>query len=167
MMTLITSPKNVLEIGTATGFSGLFIARALKDGAKLTTIERSAPSLGIAKENFARAGVGGKVYTICGDALKVLPALTGNQYDMAFIDAQKEEYEEYLTHVVKLMPAGGVIIIDNLLWHGQAAGGPLISAKYEESAKALIKFNKHFLGRRDLSAAILPVGDGIGLAVVM
>jgi predicted O-methyltransferase YrrM len=201
LMTLIKDPENVIEIGTAIGFSGIFIARALKTGGKLTTIDHSADSIKKAKENFTKAGLINKVNIILGDALKVLPKLEKEiladnnprqsltkrrprqilterrpresltetrprRFDMAFIDAKKEEYKKYLERIIKLMEPGGIIIIDNLLWHGQTAGGPIISEKYIESTAALRKFNKFFLKHADITSTILPVGDGIGFALI-
>lgn len=174
IMTLIKDPERVLEIGTAIGFSGIFIARALKTGGKLTTIDLSEPNIEIAKKNFARAGVENKVEIIFGDAIKSLVKLKGEYlskmkpklFDMAFIDAKKEEYRDYLNHTIDLMSHGGIIIIDNLLWHGQTAGGPLVSEDYKASTASLKKFNKFFLDHPAITSTILSVGDGIGLAIV-
>ncbi len=166
LMTLIKDPDNVLEIGTAIGFSGIMIARALKTGGKLTTIERSAPSMQVARENFTRAGLLNKVELLVGDALEVLPRLDG-PYEMVFIDAWKEEYEQYLDFAIELVEPGGVIILDNLLWQGQTAGMPSKNDRYKAATQALRKFNKKFLKHPKLRAEILPVGDGIGLAVVI
>ena len=174
LMTLIKDPENVLEIGTAVGFSSIFIARALKTRGKLTTIESSAPCVEKAENNFKRAGVNNKVKAICGNALKVLPKLLTEypgesrprRYDMAFIDARKEEYRKYLNHTIKIMNHTGIIIIDNLLWQGQTAGGAQVMEGYEAATDALIKFNKYFLKHPDITSTILPVGDGIGLATL-
>jgi predicted O-methyltransferase YrrM len=165
IMTLIKDPENVLEIGTAVGFSGIFIARALKTSGKLTTIDSSASTIEVAKKNFTRAGVINKVNLIVEDAKKALKTLK-TKFDMAFIDAKKEDYKYYLTSIIKLMNHGGVIIIDNLLWHGQTAGGPLISDDYMAATAALKKFNSFFLKHPDITSTILAVGDGTGLAIV-
>ena len=165
LITLIKDPDKVLEVGMAIGFSGIFIARALKMRGKLTTIEKSLPNINLARSNFTEAGIVNKVEIIPGDATKVLPELEG-PFDMAFLDAQKEEYKDYLKYTIELMNPGGVIIVDNLLWHGQTAGGPAISEKYAAATKALVKFNKHFINHPDLISTILPVGDGIGFAIV-
>lgn len=168
LMVLIKDPERVLEIGTSIGFSGIFIARALKTRGRLTTLERSAPSVEIANQNFIRAGVSNKIDIVFGDAVKILPEMGKDtrRFDLAFIDAQKEEYQKYLKYTIKIMKHGGVIIVDNLLWHGQTAGGPAISDKYKAATDALKKFNKLFLEHPDLIATILPVGDGTGFAVV-
>jgi predicted O-methyltransferase YrrM len=174
VMVLIKDPENVLEIGTAIGCSGTFIARALKTGGRLTTIEHSAPSAEVAMQNFARAGLKNKVKVIVDDALKALPKLNKKypgedkprRFDMAFIDARKEEYQKYLDHTIKLMNHGGIIIIDNLLWHGQTAGGPTVIPDQEAATAALKKFNKAFLKHPGIDSTITPIGDGTGLAIV-
>lgn len=174
LMTLIKDPENVLEIGTAIGFSGIFIARALKTSGKLTTIELSKPNIEIAENNFARAGIKNKVNIIYGDALKVLPELTNaypgeprpRRFDMVFIDARKEEYKKYLDHAINLINHNGIIIVDNLLWQGQTAGGPKVKDEHIAATEALKKFNRYFLKHPVITSTILPVGDGTGLAIL-
>ena len=113
-----------LEVGTAIGYSGTIIARALPPWGNLETIEIDLETAERARRNFAEGGLAGKVRVHRGAALQVIPTLQ-NRYDLAFIDTAKEEYEATLRAVLPLMPAGGVVVVDNLLWSGRVDGPPV------------------------------------------
>jgi predicted O-methyltransferase YrrM len=107
-----TRSKRILEIGTLIGYSAILMAKELDVGACLTTIEIHVDEAKLARENMEKAGVSPKVDVIVGDAIKVIPKLTG-KFDMVFIDAAKEEYYEYLKLVEKKLHKGSVIVADN------------------------------------------------------
>jgi len=121
--------KNVLEIGTSNGYSGIWLAKALKEtGGKLTTIEYWAKRLDIAKENFKICGVDDVVETIQGSALEILESLPEDYIiDIAFIDANKSEYIKYFELIDKHLKPGGIIACDNVLSH-EAKCQPFIDA---------------------------------------
>ena len=107
-----TGPKRVLEVGTLIGYSAILMAKELESEAHLTTIEIHADEAKIAQENINRAKVRPKIDVIVGDAVKIIPKLTG-KFDMVFIDAEKREYMEYLRLVERKLHKGSVIVADN------------------------------------------------------
>ena len=112
---------------------------------------------------LTRAGVRERVRIERGKALDVIPQLK-DTFDLLFIDALKEEYEDYLKLSLPRLRTGGVVIVDNLLWGGQVAG-EIRSPDQESSTNALREFNKYFVNHPKLRAEILSVGDGLGYAV--
>jgi predicted O-methyltransferase YrrM len=154
------APKRVLEIGTAIGFSTLWMASALPAGGRIDTIDPDRSRTDRARRYWLRAGVTDRVRVINEPALRVLPRLAPG-IEFAFIDAIKTEYAAYLEALVPKMAPGGMITVDNLLWSGRIAAG-----EHDENTDALRAFNELFLGHEQLEATILPVGDGLGVAVV-
>ncbi len=160
----LLKPERVLEIGTAIGYSGIVIARALPPWGNLETIEVDPETAARARKNFAEAGLAAKVLVHTGPALEVLPRLE-NRYDFVFIDAEKLEYEQVLARALALVPKGAAVLVDNLLWGGRAATGAEDDPYYQKTTPAIQRFNRAFLAHPELRAEILPVGDGLGLAV--
>ena len=111
-------PKRILEVGTLIGYSTILMARELDSNAHITTIEISAEEADLARENIRNAEVRPKIDVIVGDAIKVLPELTG-KFDMVFIDAAKDEYLEYLRLIEKKLHKGSVIVADNARLRGK------------------------------------------------
>jgi caffeoyl-CoA O-methyltransferase len=154
------APKRVLEIGTAIGFSTLWMASGLPAGGRIDTIDPDRSRTDRARRYWLRAGVTDRVRVINEPALRVLPRLApGIQF--AFIDAIKTEYLAYLDALLPKMAPGGMITVDNVLWSGRIAAGV-----HDEDTDALRAFNEHFLRHDQLEATIVPVGDGLGIGVV-
>ena len=156
-------PKRVLEIGTAIAYSSIRIARVLKKKANIDTIEKSLDNIARATEFINKAGLESKINLIEGDALVLMPQFE-KKYDLIFLDADKQDYEKLFYYSLMLLKKGGIIFIDNLLWHGYAAASK-VPPSYKTSAKIIREFNKMFAGQSNLKTTILPVGDGIGLGV--
>jgi caffeoyl-CoA O-methyltransferase len=154
------APKRVLEIGTAIGFSTLWMASALPPGGRIDTIDPDRSRTDRARRYWLRAGVTDRVRVINEPALRVLPRLPPG-IDFAFIDAIKTEYSAYLDGLLPKMAPGGMITVDNVLWSGRIAAG-----EHDEDTDALRAFNEKFLRHERLDATIVPVGDGIGIGVV-
>ena len=154
------APKRVLEIGTAIGFSTLWMASALPPGGRIDTIDPDRSRTDRARRYWLRAGVTDRVRVINEPALRVLPRLAPG-IDFAFIDAIKTEYSAYLDGLLPKMAPGGMITVDNVLWSGRIAAG-----EHDENTDALRAFNEKFLRHERLDATIVPVGDGIGIGVV-
>jgi caffeoyl-CoA O-methyltransferase len=159
-LVMAASPTRVLEIGTAIGFSTLWMATALHDGARIDTIDPDRARTDRARRYWLRAGVTDKVRVVNEPALRVLPRLAPG-IEFAFIDAIKAEYTAYLDALVPKMVQGGLIVVDNLLWGGRIAAGD-----QDPDTQALRAFNERFLHHEQLEATILPVGDGLGIGVV-
>ena len=155
-----TAPKRILEIGTAIGFSTLWMASGLPAGGRIDTIDPDRSRTDRARRYWLRAGVTDRVRVINEPALRVLPRLAPG-IDFAFIDAIKTEYVAYLDALLPKMAPGGMITVDNVLWSGRIAAGV-----HDEDTDALRTFNEHFLRHEQLEATIVPVGDGLGIGVV-
>lgn len=152
---------SILELGTAYGYSALCMARAQPETGRIWTIDPDRQRTAIARNFFERAGVAQRIEIIEQPALEVLPKLAQRQYDIVFIDALKEEYEEYLRLALPHVKRSGLVIVDNLLWHHRAA---LPEADTDEaSTKAIRRFNRAFTSHPELRAVILPIGDGVGV----
>lgn len=162
LRTLITAvaPKRVLEIGTAIGFSTLWMATNLGEGSRIDTIDPDRIRTDRARRYWLRAGVTDKVRVINEPALRVLPRLTPG-IEFAFIDAIKGEYKAYLDALLPKMAPGGVITVDNVLWSGRISAGD-----QDEETVALRAFNEYFLHHEQLEATVIPLGDGLGFGVV-
>jgi predicted O-methyltransferase YrrM len=154
------APKRVVEIGTAIGFSTLWMASALPPGGRIDTIDPDRSRTDRARKYWLRAGVTDRVRVVNEPALRVLPRLAAG-IEFAFIDALKTEYSAYLDALLPKMAPGGMIAVDNVLWSGRIAAG-----EHDENTDALRAFNEKFLGHEQLEATIVAVGDGVGIGVV-
>ena len=154
-----TGARKALEIGMAIGYSVVHLVRGMGQDGLLVTIEPSDEMIERASGYLARAGFLDRVRIERGKALDVMPTLN-ETFDLLFIDALKEEYSQYLDLGLPLLRAGGVVIVDNLLWGGKVAGDD-----DETSTVALREFNRYFINHPQLLAEVLSVGDGLGYAV--
>ncbi len=155
--------RKVLEIGMAIGYSVIHLLRGMQAGGQVVTIEPNEEMIKRAGEYFQRAGVAERVRIERGLALDVIPKLK-DTFDLIYLDAMKEEYEDYLELSLPLLRTGGVVIADNLLWGGQVAG-EIHSPDQKESTESLRRFNQHFVSHKNLRSVILSVGDGLGYGV--
>jgi predicted O-methyltransferase YrrM len=153
--------NRILEIGTAYGYSTLWMALALPPAGRIWTIDPDRERTEIALGFLRRAGKADAVEVINQPALEVLPTFPQHNLDIVFIDALKDEYGAYLEAIVPLLKRSGLVIVDNLLWSGRAAAAP--SASDSEETKAIRAFNKVFLNHPQLDATIIPLGDGTGI----
>lgn len=156
-----TGARTVVEIGSGGGYSGLWFLGGMDPKGILTTIEIDSANQSLAQQAFSEAGVTGRVRSLLGPALVMLPKLADRAYDIVFIDALKSEYPEYLEHAKRLLRPGGVLIADNVLSAGRVAD-PLVD---DEDTEGLRRFNDLVTEDPELSGLILPVGDGIMVAV--
>ena len=154
------APRRVVEIGTAIGFSTLWMAAALPAAGRIDTIDPDRSRTDRARRYWLRAGVTDRVRVINEPALRVLPRLAPG-VEFAFIDAVKTEYLAYLDALLPKMAPGGIITVDNVSWSGRIAAGV-----HDEDTDALRAFNERFLRHEQLEATIVPVGDGLGIGVV-
>jgi predicted O-methyltransferase YrrM len=160
VLVLALAPKRVVEIGTAIGFSTLWMASALPAGGRIDTIDPDRSRTDRARRYWLRAGVTDRIRVTNEPALRVLPRLAPG-IEFAFIDALKPEYVLYLDALLPKMAPGGVITVDNVLWSGRIAAGDR-----DANTEALRAFNQRFLHEEQLEATIVPVGDGLGIGVV-
>jgi len=155
-------PQRVLEVGTAIGYSTAWMALALPRGGKITTIDPDRERTARARRFWHQLQVDRRIEVVNAPALEVLNELRPG-FDACFLDALKEEYSGYLAGALRLLRPGALILADNLLWGGRVAR----DGKHGDgSTRALWAFNRRFLRHPRLAATILPVGDGLGFAVV-
>ncbi len=153
--------NRILEIGTAYGYSTLWMALAMPPAGRLWTIDPDTSRTAIALDFLRRAGKFDQVNVLNQPALEVLPTFPVRNLDIVFIDAVKTEYEEYLALTVPLLKRSGLVVVDNLLWHGRAAANP--ASGDADTTIAIRNFNRTFLNHPQLDATIVPVGDGVGI----
>ena len=159
----ITNIKNVLEIGTFTGLSALSILLALPDDGKLIALDKNEETNKVASSFFKKANQNHKIKTIIKPALESLDDLKNNKFDMIFIDADKMNYKEYYERSLKLTNKGGLVIIDNVLWHGEVADENNLD-KYTVNIR---EFNSHVLNDNRVEQIIVPLGDGMTVCRVL
>jgi predicted O-methyltransferase YrrM len=154
--------KSVIEIGTGGGVSGLWLLQGMPPDGVLTTIDIEAENQKSAKAAYAEAGIPHqRTRVITGPALEVLPRLADAAYDMVLLDADKLEYPAYVEHAVRLLRSGGVLALDNMLWHDRVAD----PASRDEETVALRELGKALRDNDQLIGALLPVSDGLFVAV--
>jgi len=155
----ITNIKKILEIGTFTGLSGLTMSLSLPSDGKLVTLDKNAERNKIASNFFKKAKQENKVKTIIGPALESLSNFKKKEqkFDLVFIDADKENYKNYYNQSLDLIEKNGLIIIDNVLWHGEVA-----DIKNQEKFTTIIReFNSYINKDKRTENLIIPVGDGL------
>ena len=155
--------KNVLEIGTFTGLSALSIALALPDDGKLIALDKNEETSKVAIDFFKKANLDNKIQTMIKPALDSLDELKNNKFDMVFIDADKMNYKEYYERSLNLLDKGGLIIVDNVLWHGEVADEDNLD-KYTVNIR---DFNSHVANDKRVEQIIVPLGDGMTVCRVL
>ena len=157
-------PKNILEVGTAVGFSALFMSEYAPADCRITTIEKYEKRIPVARENFRRAGKEDVITLLEGDATEILHSLTGT-YDLIFMDAAKGQYIHFLPEVLRLLKKGGLLVSDNVLQDGDII----------ESRFAVTRRNRTIYSRmrdylwqlkhmKEFETAVLTVGDGVTIS---
>ena len=158
-------PRNILEIGAAVGYSAMCFSEYLQDGGKIDTIERDEERIAQAKENFVKVGVEDKIKLYEGDAVEILPTLSGN-YDVVFIDAAKGKYPFFLEQALRMLNDKGVIIADNVLYKGY-----VMSDYNKHKQRTAVRNLREYIARvnedANLDTQILEVGDGLAISYKM
>jgi caffeoyl-CoA O-methyltransferase len=156
--------RRCLEIGTFTGYSALAVALALPPGGRIVCCDLSEEWTSIARKYWGLASVSEKIQLELGPALSTLDALLPShkgKFDFAFIDADKTNYQNYFARCLKLVRRGGLIAIDNTLWHGDVINFKDRSA----DTRAIRAFNRRLRSDRRVDISLVPIGDGLTLAV--
>jgi len=158
----------ILEIGTAIGYSGIWLAGALPPGGMLLTMEMSEERAGEARANFARAGLADRTSVIVGDAQLKIAKVSG-PFDLIFQDGSKQLYEPLLDRLVGLLRPGGLLVTDNVLWNGEVvpgfagfAGTPTQPA---DDTRAIAVYNERLASHPELITAVVPLRDGVSISV--
>ena len=158
-------PKNILEVGTAVAFSSGLMSRYLQDGGTITTIDRYELMLKDARKNIARMGLEDTIKILEGDAADILPTLTG-PYDVIFLDAAKGQYSAFLPHCLRLLPVGGLLIVDDVLQGGDIAKTRFSVPRRQRTIhKRLRNFLWDISHNDALESSIVTIGDGLAVCV--
>lgn len=157
-ISLMIRPEMILEIGTFTGYSAICLAKGLKPGGKLITIESNDEMSGFSHSYFCKAGMETRIIQMNGRAQDIVPTLK-ETFDLVYIDGDKREYTEYYNLVTEKVKTGGFIIADNVLW-----GNKVLQENPDDPmTNGIIKFNEMIRKQKNIEKVILPVRDGIML----
>ena len=158
-------PENILEIGTAVGYSAICFSAYLKEGGKIDTIERDMQRVVEAKENIQKAEVAEKIHIYEGDAVEILPTLN-KKYDVVFIDAAKGKYPFFLKEAMRMINKNGIIIADNILYKGYVMSD-YNKHKQRTAVRNLREYIAQITKNPNLETQILEVGDGLAISKVL
>ena len=156
LLSLLHKPQRILEIGTFTGYSAICLAKGLLNNGMLHTIELREEDAAIARANFKRANLQNKIILHTGNALSIIPTLS-ESWDLVFIDADKPNYIAYYDLVVPFVKPGGIIVADNVLFHGQVLEQPVEG----KNARAIHAFNEHLNRDQNVQKVMLTIRDGL------
>jgi predicted O-methyltransferase YrrM len=155
----------ILEIGTAVGYSGIWLAGALPPDGMLITIEMNEERAREARDNFARAGLADRVSVLVGDAQLKIAKVSG-PFDLVFQDGDKRLYTPLLDRLVALLRPNGLLVTDNVLWDGEVVPGFLETPKRDPvDTRAIAEYNERIAAHRQLLSTIVPLRDGVSIAV--
>ena len=161
----VINPMNILEVGTAVGYSALLMSRVMPEDCRITTIEKYEKRIPIAKDNFKRAGKEQCITLLEGDAEEILKTLSG-PYDFIFMDAAKGQYLHWLPMLLALLPKGGVLVSDNVLQDGD-----IIESRYavERRNRTIHSRMREYLytltHMEEFETSVVPIGDGVTISV--
>jgi predicted O-methyltransferase YrrM len=153
--------RSVVEVGTGTGVSGVWLLRGMRTDGVLTSVDLEAEHQRLARQTLTEAGIDSRRFRlISGAAMQVLPRLTDGHYDLVFIDGDKSEYADYLAEAVRLLRPGGVVAIDNALWNDKVAD----AAQRDNDTVTIRELGKSLRDDERWLPLMLPVGDGLLVA---
>jgi len=165
LLATTVNASRILEIGTAIGYSGIWLAGALPPDGMLITMEMSEERAREARENFARAGVAQRVSVVVGDAQLKLSKVSG-PFDLIFQDGDKQLYTPMLDRLVSLLRPRGLLVTDNVLWDGEVAPGFVDAPKRPpEDTRAIAEYNQRVASHPSLLTSIVPLRDGVSVSV--
>ncbi|HIP31731.1 MAG TPA: methyltransferase domain-containing protein [Crocinitomicaceae bacterium] len=157
MLSHMIQPKNVLEIGTYTGYSALCFAEGLAENGKITTIDKNEELEDLVNEYIEKAGYNEQIKCIIGNAMEIIPTMK-EEFDLVFIDADKSNYVNYYHLVFDKVAKGGYIIVDNVLWSGKVIEEV---AKDDKDTAVLIELNQLIHNDERVQEVLLPIRDGL------
>lgn len=158
-------PSQILEIGTAVGYSALLMCRAMPGTCHITTIEKYGKRIPMARENFRKAGEEHRITLLEGDAGEILKELEGREFQLVFMDAAKGQYLNWLPLLQNLMPVGSVLISDNVLQDGDIVESRFGVERRNRTIHARMRDYLHTLKHREeFETAVIPIGDGVAVS---
>ena len=163
MFSKIVNPKNILEIGTYTGYSAICLAEGLQKNGQLHTIDINEELTDFQRKYFDKSGYGTQIIQHTGDALEIIPTLD-IKFDLVFIDAEKTEYLKYFETVIQKTSPGSILLTDNVLWSGKVIE-PL--NEKDKATKILMEYNRKLKEDPRVETVLLPIRDGLTLSRVL
>ena len=162
MVSKLINPKNVLEIGTYTGYSALCLAEGIQPKGQLHTIDTNEELYDLQRRYFDKSGFGNQIIQYTGNAINIIPKID-KTFDLVFIDADKQNYPNYLEIILPKLKSGSVILSDNVLWTGKVIEE---LQKGDKDTEALLKYNKMINEHSQLETVLLPIRDGLTITRV-
>ena len=164
VLALAVNAAKILEVGTAVGYSGIWLAGALPPTGMLMTLELDPERAREARENFARAGLADRTSVIVGDAERMIAKVAG-PFDVVFQDGAKRLYTPLLDRIVSLLRPGGLLITDNVLWNGRVVPGFSSDDRNDEETRAIAEYNHRLSTHPELMTATVPLRDGVSISI--
>lgn len=162
MISKLIHPKNILEIGTFTGYSTLCFSEGLASNGTIHTIDKNEELLDFQTKYFKKAGLQKQIHQYLGNALDIIPTLNIS-FDLVFIDADKKNYNNYFHAVISKMNSGGIIVSDNVLWYGKVTEK---AAPNDKDTIALQAYNRLLNTDKRIETVLLPIRDGLTISRV-
>lgn len=161
MISKLVNPKNILEIGTYTGYSALCLAEGMQSNGEIHTIDINEELVDFQRKYFDKSVYGNKIHQYLGNALEIIPKLDIS-FDLVFIDADKENYSNYFNVIIDKLHSGAIILSDNVLWSGKVLDTSF--KKEDTSTPALIEYNKLLKNDKRIETVVLPIRDGLTIS---
>ena len=161
LISKIKQPKKILEIGTFTGYATLCLAEGLETSGKIYTIDKNEELIKIQNKYFSKSKYHKNIIQYTGDALEIIPKIN-SQFDLIFLDADKENYNKYLEIIIPKLNKKGILISDNVLWHGKVLSD---KKNQDKVTKGIDTFNKDLVENKNFQTFMLPIRDGLSISI--
>ena len=161
LISKIKQPKKILEIGTFTGYATLCLAEGLKTSGKIYTIDKNEELIKIQNKYFSKSKYHKNIIQYTGDAIEIIPKIN-SKFDLIFLDADKENYNKYLEIIIPKLNKKGILISDNVLWHGKVLSD---KKNQDKVTKGIDAFNKDLVENKNFQTFMLPIRDGLSISI--
>jgi len=161
LISKIKQPKKILEIGTFTGYATLCLAEGLETSGKIYTIDKNEELIKIQNKYFSKSKYHKNIIQYTGDALEIIPKIN-SKFDLIFLDADKENYNKYLEIIIPKLNKKGILISDNVLWHGKVLSD---KKNQDKVTKGIDAFNKDLVENKNFQTFMLPIRDGLSISI--
>ena len=161
LISKIKQPKKILEIGTYTGYATLCLAEGLETSGKIYTIDKNEELIKIQNKYFSKSKYHKNIIQYTGDAVEIIPKIN-SKFDLIFLDADKENYNKYLEIIIPKLNKKGILISDNVLWHGKVLSD---KKNQDKVTKTIDTFNKDLVKNKNFQTFMLPIRDGLSISI--
>ena len=161
LISKIKQPKKILEIGTYTGYATLCLAEGLETSGKIYTIDKNEELIKIQNKYFSKSKYHKNIIQYTGDAVEIIPKIN-SKFDLIFLDADKENYNKYLEIIIPKLNKKGILISDNVLWHGKVLSD---KKNQDKVTKRIDTFNKDLVENKNFQTFMLPIRDGLSISI--